>query len=49
MASSAGGPGAERDQDKPADQRYDNAYLFGAICSARGVGAALALPYAEPT
>ena len=24
-----------------ADQRYDNAYLFGAICPARGVGAAL--------
>ena len=30
-----------------ADQRYDNAYLFGAICPARGVGAALALPYAD--
>ena len=29
---------------QPADQRY--AYLFGAICPARGVGAALALPYA---
>ena len=28
-------------------QRYDNAYLFGAICPARGVGAALALPYAD--
>jgi hypothetical protein len=27
--------------------RYDNAYLFGAICPARGVGAALALPYAD--
>jgi hypothetical protein len=26
---------------QPADQRYDNAYLFGAICPARGVGAAL--------
>ena len=24
---------------QPADQRYDNAYLFGAICPARGVGA----------
>ena len=23
---------------QPADQRYDNAYLFGAICPARGVG-----------
>ena len=32
---------------QPADQRYDNAYLFGAICPARGVGAALALPYAN--
>ena len=30
---------------QPADQ--DNAYLFGAICPARGVGAALALPYAD--
>ena len=25
---------------QPADQRYDSAYLFGAICPARGVGAA---------
>jgi hypothetical protein len=32
---------------QPADQRYDNAYLFGAICPARGVGAALALPFAD--
>jgi putative transposase len=32
---------------QPADQRFDNAYLFGAICPARGVGAALALPYAD--
>ena len=32
---------------QPADQRYDNAYLFGAIGPARGVGAALALPYAD--
>jgi DDE superfamily endonuclease len=32
---------------QPADQRYDNAYLFGAICLARGVGAALALTYAN--
>ena len=32
---------------QPADQRYDNVYLFGAICPARGVGAALALPYAD--
>ena len=32
---------------QPADQRYDNAYPFGAICPACGVGAALALPYAD--
>ena len=31
----------------PADQRYESAYLFGAICPARGTGAALALPYAD--
>jgi len=31
---------------QPADRRYENAYLFGAICPARGVGAALALPFA---
>jgi len=29
------------------DQRYESAYLFGAICPARGVGAALALPSAD--
>ena len=46
MASSASGPGVERAPDS-RDQRYDNAYLFGAICPARGVGAALALPYAD--
>lgn len=32
---------------QPADQRYENAYLFGAICPARGTAAALALPYAN--
>ncbi len=32
---------------QPADQRYQSAYLFGAICPARGIGAALALPYAD--
>lgn len=32
---------------QPADQRYKSAYLFGAICPARGVGAALALPFAD--
>ena len=31
----------------PADQRYDSAYLFGAICPARGTGAGLAMPYAD--
>ena len=28
-------------------QRYESAYLFGAICPAGGTGAALALPYAD--
>ena len=28
----------------PADQRTRSAYIFGAICPARGVGAALVLP-----
>ena len=32
---------------QPADQRYESVYLFGAICPARGVGAALALPFAD--
>ena len=32
---------------QPADQRYESAYLFGAICPARGTGAALAMPYVE--
>jgi transposase len=32
---------------QPADQRYESAYLFGAICPARGTGAALAMPHAE--
>lgn len=32
---------------QPADQRYTSAYLFGAICPARGTGAALAMPYAD--
>jgi hypothetical protein len=31
----------------PADQRYDNAYLFGAICPRLGKGAALMLPRAN--
>lgn len=32
---------------QPADQRYKSAYLFGAICPARGTGAALAPPFAD--
>lgn len=32
---------------QPADQRYESAYLFGAICPARGTGAAFALPFAD--
>ncbi|KRE03498.1 transposase [Bosea sp. Root670] len=32
---------------QPADQRYESAHLFGAICPARGVGAALATPFAD--
>jgi hypothetical protein len=32
---------------QPADQRYESAYLFGAVCPARGTGAALAMPYAD--
>ena len=31
----------------PADQRYESAYLFGAICPARGTGAALVMPNAD--
>ena len=32
---------------QPADRRYESAYLFGAICPARGTGAALTMPYAD--
>ena len=32
---------------QPKDQRYDNAYLFGAICPERDVGAAIVMPYAD--
>lgn len=32
---------------QPADQRYENAYLFGAICPAQGKGAAIASPWAN--
>jgi len=32
---------------QPKDQRYKNVYLFGAICPARGTGAALVMPFAN--
>jgi hypothetical protein len=32
---------------QPADQRYESAYLFGAICPARGIGAGLTMPFAD--
>jgi DDE superfamily endonuclease len=32
---------------QPADQRYANAYVFGAVCPARDTGAALVLPEAN--
>ena len=32
---------------QPKDQRYANAYLFGAVCPARDTGAALVLPFAD--
>jgi len=32
---------------QPKDQRYDSAYLFGAICPERGTGAGLVMPFAE--
>jgi len=40
---------AERGSRPPAprDQRYDWAYLFGAVCPARGAGAGLVLPEAN--
>lgn len=31
----------------PRDQRYSWAYIFGAVCPERGVGAALVLPHAN--
>jgi hypothetical protein len=39
-------PTGERPR-QPKDQRYDSAYIFGAICPARGTGAALVMPYAN--
>ena len=32
---------------QPKNQRYESAYIFGAICPARGLGAALVMPYAN--
>ena len=32
---------------QPQDQRYENAYLFGAFCAERNAGAALILPHAD--
>lgn len=32
---------------QPVDQRYESTYVFGAVCPARNVGAALILPYAD--
>ena len=32
---------------QPKDQRYQSAYLFGAVCPARGTGAAVAMPFAD--
>jgi len=32
---------------QPKDQRYDNAYLFGAVCPARDAGAAIVMPFAD--
>jgi transposase len=32
---------------QPKDQRYENAYLFGAVCPGRGAGAALIMPRAD--
>ena len=43
-------PALGKTRDPPsatADQRYQNAYLFGAICPAKGKGAGLALPFAD--
>ena len=32
---------------QPKDQRYKSVYLFGAVCPARGCGAALVMPFAN--
>jgi transposase len=41
-----GSPDGSRPR-QPADQRYESAYLFGAICPSHAKGAALALPLAD--
>jgi hypothetical protein len=32
---------------QPADQRYESAFVFGAVCPKRDTGVALVLPYAD--
>jgi transposase len=32
---------------QPKDQRYENAYLFGAVCPGRDTGVAIIMPYAN--
>lgn len=32
---------------QPKDQRYENAYVFGAVCPSRDTGVALILPHAD--
>ena len=32
---------------QPKDQRYENAYLFGAVCPSRDTGVALIMPFAD--
>jgi hypothetical protein len=42
--------GQEGDASAPTkDQRYENAYLFGAVCPSRDTGAAIIMPYANTT
>ena len=41
------GGGCERLPRQVRDQRHTNAYIFGAVCPARDVGAALVMPYAN--
>ena len=32
---------------QPKDQRYENAYLFGAVCPGRNTGIAIIMPHAD--